>query len=109
LEDRQNYVPDAKDTTVTWCPGIAARNWFNDAYSPRTGLVYTATSNQCGTQKVIEGKFVPGENYTLREGAGQAQRAPGAESAGELQANDPVTGKNIWRVPWSSTNNAPVM
>ena len=41
LEDRQKYVPDAKDTTVTWCPGINARNWFQDAYSPRTGLVYT--------------------------------------------------------------------
>ena len=41
LEDRQKYVPDAKDITVTWCPGINARNWFQDAYSPRTGLVYT--------------------------------------------------------------------
>ena len=54
LEDRLKYVPDAKDTNVTWCPGIAARNWFQDAYSPRTGLVYTPTSNQCGTQKVVE-------------------------------------------------------
>ena len=46
-------------------PGINARNWFQDAYSPRTGLIYTPASNQCGTQKVIEGKFVPGEDYTL--------------------------------------------
>ena len=110
LEDRQKYVPDAKDTMVTWCPGIAARNWFQDAYSPRTGLIYTPVSNQCGTQKVIEGKFVPGADYTLREGvAGGNPMAPGATSAGELQANDPVTGKTVWRLPWKITNNAPVM
>jgi alcohol dehydrogenase (cytochrome c) len=29
--------------------------------------------------------------------------------AGELQANNPVTGKTIWRVPWKATNNAGVM
>ena len=109
LEDRQKYLPDAKDINVAWCPGIAARNWFNDAYSPRTGLVYTATSNQCGTQKVIEGKYVPGESYTLREGAGAAPKPPGVTHAGELQANDPVSGKTVWRVPWATTNNAPVM
>jgi PQQ-dependent dehydrogenase (methanol/ethanol family) len=110
LEDRQKYVPDAKDTTVTWCPGIAARNWFQDAYSPRTGLVYTPTSNQCNAQKMIEGKFVPGADYTLRENVGQTNPlAPGAQSAGELQATDPVTGKIVWRVPWKVANNAPVM
>ena len=110
LEDRQKYVPDAKDTTVTWCPGIAARNWFQDAYSPRTGLVYTPTSNQCNAQKMIEGKFVPGADYTLRENVGQTNPlAPGAQSAGELQANDPITGKTVWRVPWKVANNAPVI
>jgi PQQ-dependent dehydrogenase (methanol/ethanol family) len=110
LEDRQKYVPDAKDTTVTWCPGIAARNWFQDAYSPRTGLVYTPTSNQCNAQKMIEGKFVPGADYTLRENVGQSNPlAPGAQSAGELQANDPITGKTVWRVPWKVANNAPVI
>lgn len=110
LEDRQKYVPDAKDTTVTWCPGIAARNWFQDAYSPRTGLVYTPTSNQCNAQKMIEGKFVPGADYTLRENVSQTNPlAPGAQSAGELQANDPITGKTVWRVPWKVANNAPVI
>ena len=110
LEDRQKYVPDAKDTTVTWCPGIAARNWFQDAFSPRTGLVYTATSNQCNVQKMIEGKFVPGADYTLRENVGTTNpMAPGAQSAGDLQAIDPVTGKVAWRVPWKVANNAPVM
>jgi alcohol dehydrogenase (cytochrome c) len=109
LEDRQKYVPDAKDITVTWCPGIAARNWFQDAYSPRTGLIYTPTSNQCGTQKVVDGKYVPGADYTLKETINPSPLAPGAQYAGELQANDPVTGKTVWRVPWKVNNNAPVM
>ena len=108
LEDRLKYVPDAKDTSVTWCPGIAARNWFQDAYSPRTGLVYTAAYNQCGTQKVIDGPYNPPANYTLQE-TGPNSRAPGTEHAGELLANNPVTGKTVWRVPWKATNNVPVM
>jgi glucose dehydrogenase len=109
LEDRQKYVPDAKDTNVTWCPGIAARNWFQDAYSPRTGLVYTPAYNQCYTQKAVEGKYNPPADYTLREQVGQGIAAPGTNNAGELLANDPVTGKTVWRVPWKVTNNTPVM
>ena len=109
LEDRQKYLPDAKDINVAWCPGIAARNWMNDAYSPRTGLVYTSTTNSCGTQKVIEGKYVPGANYTLRETAGTAPKPPGVTHAGELQANDPVSGKTVWSVPWMTANMVPVM
>ena len=108
LEDRQKYLPEAKDVNVAWCPGVAARNWFNDAYSPRTGFVYTATSNNCGTQKVVEGKYVPGENFTLRENAGQGGRGPAGSHASELQANDPVSGKTVWRVPFQTPNMAPV-
>jgi lanthanide-dependent methanol dehydrogenase len=108
LEDRQKYVPDAKDTNVTWCPGIAARNWFQDAYSPRTGLIYTAASNQCNTQKMVEGVYNPPGDFTLRE-SGPNSLAPGTQNAGELQANNPITGKTVWRVPWKVGNNAPVM
>ncbi len=109
LEDRQKYVPDAEDIAVGWCPGIAARNWQNDAYSPRTGLVYTPTSNACGIQRVVEGQYVPGDGYTLRERGGQAPRPPGEEYVGELQANDPVAGETVWRIRWAEGNNTPVM
>jgi alcohol dehydrogenase (cytochrome c) len=60
-------------------------------------------------QKVVEGKFVPATDYTLREQVGQNPLAPGAQSAGELQANNPVTGKTVWRIPWKVANNVPVM
>jgi len=109
LEDRQRYVADAKDITVTWCPGINARNWFPDAYSPRTGLIYTPALNQCGTQKVVDGTYKPPEDYTLKETINPSPLAPGATNAGELQANDPVTGKTVWRVPWKVSNNVGVM
>ena len=112
LEDRQKYLPNAKDVNVTWCPGINARNWFPDAYSPRTGLVYTPALNTCSTQKVVEGKYAPPANYTLQEGPAPGTpgpMAPGATAAGELQANDPVTGKTVWRVPWKVANNVGVM
>ena len=109
LKDRQKYVPDAEDIAVGWCPGIAARNWQNDAFSPRTGLVYTPTSNRCGVQRVVEGQYVPGDGYTLRERGGQAPRPPGEEYVGELQANDPVAGETVWSIPWTSANNTPVM
>jgi glucose dehydrogenase len=71
--------------------------------------VYTPTSNQCGTQKVVEGKFVAGEDYTLKETGNPSPLAPGAQSAGELQANAPVMGKTVWREPWKVANNAPIM
>jgi PQQ-dependent dehydrogenase (methanol/ethanol family) len=129
LADRQKYVPEAKDVNVQWCPGIAARNWQNDAYSPRTGLVYTPTVDRCASQTVIKGEYVPGENYTLRRaggpaGAGRAAGGGGAGGGGaaaaegtpgaaqgttELQANDPVAGKNVWTITWGGGNNTPVM
>ena len=109
LADRQNYVPDAEDIAVGWCPGIAARNWQNDAFSPRTGLLYTPTSNTCGIQRVIEGEYVPGQGYTLRERGGRAPQPPNEEVVGELQANDPVAGETVWRIQWTTGNTAPVM
>ena len=109
LEDRQKYVPDAEDTAVGWCPGIAARNWQNDAFSPRTGLLYTSTSNRCGMLRMVEGEYVPGNDYTLRERGGRAPRPPNEEVVGELQANDPVAGETVWRIQWTTANNAPVM
>ena len=58
---------------------------------------------------MVEGEYVPGDRYALRERGGQAPSPPGEETVGELQANDPVTGETVWRVQWTSENNAPVM
>ena len=41
--------------------------------------------------------------------AASGRAPPGEEYVGELQANDPVAGETVWRVQWTSANNAPVM
>jgi PQQ-dependent dehydrogenase (methanol/ethanol family) len=139
VEDRRRYpqvdpgrradgttVPDYTGTEVEVCPSIAARNWQNDAYSPRTGLLYTSTTVGCRTEVVTAGEYTPGEGYTLQRGAGAPRitRAypdhtaanygqlipadqPGA--AGHLAANDPLAGRNVWRRGWTVANNVPIM
>jgi outer membrane protein assembly factor BamB len=109
LDDPEDYT----GTEIEWCPGIAARNWQNDAFSPATGLLYTSTSTSCGTQVVIEGEYEPGEGYTLRRRAGTATRLGfgGVEIThrGELQANDPVAGRTVWSVKYEQSSNSPVL
>ncbi|MCW5719500.1 MAG: PQQ-binding-like beta-propeller repeat protein, partial [Bauldia sp.] len=145
VEDRRRYtdadpgtradgtqVADYTGTEVEWCPSIAARNWQNDAYSPRTGLVYTSTLLNCRTQVVFEGEYIPGEGYTLQRQAGAVPRqprnadgtvpAPGtvppadrraegvaAPHQGELQANSPEEGRTVWRFITMEANNMPIM
>jgi glucose dehydrogenase len=139
LEDRRRYtqvdpgrradgttVADYTGTEVEVCPSIAARNWQNDAYSPRTGLLYTSTAVGCRTEVVIEGEYTPGEGYTLQRGGGAAlvpraypdhtaanygQLIPNGEpgAAGHLSANDPIAGANAWRHGWTVGNNVPIM
>ena len=129
LEDRLNYVdPDARPsvahfvddrgddytgTEVRFCPGLAARNWQNDAWSPQTGLLYTSTDSSCQDMIVIEGEYVAGEGYRLRQFVGPFGQYYNAEGeldyVGELQANDPVAGRTAWSVKWGVANNVPVM
>ncbi|MBM9595464.1 outer membrane protein assembly factor BamB family protein [Roseitranquillus sediminis] len=103
-------------TDVSWCPGIAARNWENDAYSPQTGLLYTATQTECRTMRVTEGEFtVPqtAEGYRLREYVGEPYNVDvngnPTEHKSELQANDPVSGETVWRIEWMESNRTPIL
>ncbi|MGD9738441.1 MAG: PQQ-binding-like beta-propeller repeat protein [Bauldia sp.] len=126
VEDRRRYtdadpgrladgttVTDYTGTEVEYCPGYAARNWDNDAYSPRTGLLYTTTDTDCLTQVVFEGDFVPGEGYTLRRTYGPAARTSfGGEVVvheSTLQANSPTESRTVWKVNNRYDNTIPVM
>ena len=131
VEDRRRYTQDGAKTEaeiaalddpdeytgteVEWCPGIAARNWQNDAWSPDTGLLYTITASPCRVMIVFEGEYVPGEGYTLQRRAGVPVRRGlpnGQEVAyqSELQANDPVNSRTVWSVKFDQNNGrAPVM
>lgn len=124
VEDRRRYTdagalgagadtpPDYTGTEVSWCPGLAARNWRNDAYSPQTGLLYTATDTSCQQFIVIEGEYNV-DTYRLREWIGpsyyQGEDGEALDYRTELQANDPVGGQTVWTIRHSVSNNAPVM
>lgn len=84
------------DVEIDICPFIAGNNWFNDAYSPRTGLVYFVAENVCSSLTALRGEYTPGENYILME-FGQSRTGPGGWQ-GELQAWDPVSGEKAWGV-----------
>lgn len=105
-----NVNPDAVMYTgveIPICPFIAGNNWFNDAYSPRTGLVYFAAENRCSSLTAVEGEYTPGENYILME-FGESRPGPGGW-VGELQAWDPVTGEKAWGIKSEGVrNNKPV-
>lgn len=92
------------------CPIIHTADWENHAYSPRTGLVYFASSNLCQDMTMIEGQYVPGESYSLVRYRGEG--VPGLEGPhrGELQAWNPATGKKVWGITSTSVENRkPVM
>ncbi|MGD9739645.1 MAG: PQQ-binding-like beta-propeller repeat protein [Bauldia sp.] len=119
-------VTDYTGTEVDVCPSINARNWMNDAYSPRTGLLYTAYVIGCRAQVVTEGEFTPGEGYTLVRGAGTPpiprpfpdhnaanygeNVEAGADFAGGFLGAIDVEGNDFaWRHPWQQGNQNPIM
>ena len=126
VEDRRKYTtadplaankpPDYTGTEVIWCPGTNARNWDNDAWSPKTGLLYTSNSLDCAAQRVITGEYKPGQGYTLRVSISAPGGTPykdinGADTKmqSQLLANDPVAGKTVWTRDWKYSNQVPVM
>jgi PQQ-dependent dehydrogenase (methanol/ethanol family) len=101
-------------TEHVWYPGIDARNWQNDAYSPRTKLQYVSTNNSGGTQVVITGEYRPGQGYSLRRGAGGVtaptldREGKATTTPGQLVAIDPVGRKIAWEKKWEVGNQTPV-
>jgi len=126
VEDRRKYTQadprggankpaNYTGTEVEYCPGTAARNWENDAWNPKLGILYTHSDTTCAAQIVVTGEYKPGEGYTLRQTAGGAA-APNKDLDGKvttigsrLQANDPVARKNVWMVPYNDTGRVAVM
>jgi alcohol dehydrogenase (cytochrome c) len=81
-----------------WPTPLGAKNWPHAAYSPETGLLYANTQHQGALYKHLETKpFVVGQRYMYIE------RLPvpnnGGEPWGHIDAVDPLTGKQKWRVP----------
>ena len=112
-----NKPADWTGTEDCYYPGTNARNWDNDAWSPKTGLLYTSNSLDCGAQRMITGEYKPGQGYTLRVSiTAPAGTNPNRDVAGQpttnasqLLAMDPVAGKTTWTRDWKYSNQVPVM
>ena len=112
-----NKPADYTGTEVVFCPGTAARNWENDAFSPRTGFLYTATDNSCGALRMVTGEYRPGDTtlaYRLRvtlSGAPQlGLDGRPTTVAGSLKAMDPIGRKIVWQRDWTNdANRQPVL
>jgi len=110
-----NKPADYTGTEIEYCPGTAARNWENDAFSPNTGLLYFHSDNTCGTQVVTTGEYKPGEGYQLRRSAGGAGAAMKDVTGkvttvgSDMKAIDPVARKIVWSVPINDTSRTPQM
>lgn len=89
-------IPEEDETGQLTCPGIAgARNFNHSAYSPRTGLWYTSSTELCSRIK-------PGPNL-------KAGRAINPDSPPHITAFDPLTGKQRWTFLTPYINNSSLL
>src|SRR5579863_5401464 len=81
------------------CPGaLGATNWFSPSYSPQTGWLYVASSEECdifsaAPQKYHEGHDFLGSIYVP---------ATGEKTWGAMRALDPFTGEQKWEFRYFS-------
>ena len=81
-----------------WPSTSGGKNWPHAAYNPKTGLLYANTIHQGRMYRHLETKpYVPGERYMFIENTPIPPK-PG-EAIGHIDAIDPLTAEQKWRVP----------
>jgi alcohol dehydrogenase (cytochrome c) len=81
-----------------WPSTRGAKNWPHAAYNPETGLLYANTQHEGRLYRHLPtGDFKAGQRYQFMENL-PMPAAPG-EPIGHIDAIDPLTGKQRWRVP----------
>jgi alcohol dehydrogenase (cytochrome c) len=128
LADQQKYLPNRAGTQIPsttagytgteacYYPGFASRNWDNDAYSPKTGMLYFSTSLDGLCQRMIKGDYVAGQGYTLRVNVAMPGGLPnklvdGTNTPNESQfvAIDVAGNKTAWHRDFRRSNLVPIM
>lgn len=111
-----NKPADWVGTEECYYPGTNARNWDNDAYSPKTGMLYFSNSLDGGCQRMITGEYKPGTNYTLRVSVTRPGGLPnklvdGTDTPNQSQfiAIDVAGNKTAWTKNFRFSNQVPVM
>ena len=83
----------------------ARKNWPHAAFNPQTGLLYANTHARRADVQAPADRAVrqAGQRYMFIENL-PLPRAPG-EPIGHVDAIDPLTGKQKWRVPLTDMQN----
>jgi quinohemoprotein ethanol dehydrogenase len=103
------FYPDGQ-TFELWPSSAGAHSWPPMAYSPASKLVYIPALHMSMT--VHDGPdlahWVPPVN-AVGDGTNTLGAVPGQVPTGSLVALDPVTQKEVWRVPYPTPANGGVM
>jgi len=80
------------------CPSaLGGKSWNEMAFSPRTGFLYTPSSELCSQETVVPQEAHEGRNFT--SGSWPFVAPPNGPAHGHLDAYDPVSGKRQWSYP----------
>ena len=77
-------------------PDIGGKDQQPAAFSPRTGLFYVPTNNECMDYTGIEASYIAGTPYW---GARMERHAGPGGNRGAFIAWDATTGKAVWSIP----------
>ena len=96
-----NVVPEKKThegaTIQNICPpDIGGKDQQPAAFSPRTGLFYVPTNNECMDYTGIESSYIAGTPYW---GAQMTRHAGPGGNRGAFIAWDATTGRAVWSIP----------
>ena len=96
-----NVVPEKKThegaTIQNICPpDIGGKDQQPAAFSPRTGLFYVPTNNECMDYTGIESSYIAGTPYW---GAQMTRHAGPGGNRGAFIAWDATTGRTVWSIP----------
>ena len=84
------------------CPGaLGLTNWYAPSYSPETGLLYVATSNECDVFTSSPQPYRAGHDFLGSVYVPDPVRRP----TGALEAIDVFSGKKKWSFPYFSNPN----
>jgi alcohol dehydrogenase (cytochrome c) len=90
-------VEPVENKTTLICPGPdGGKSWNQEAYSPRTGFLYTPSLEICSNSTAREQEAVEGRGFL--GGSWSNDPPPNGPAYSHIDAYDPVTGKRQWSV-----------
>jgi glucose dehydrogenase len=110
LIGRRDFVAGKMGDPVL-CPAIAGGvSWNAGSYNPKTGLYYKIGNEWCMTLEVVKTTPITEPVVQLNIGANfKLVPPPGEKMSGHLDARDPITGAEKWRVTFPEPPVASVL